>query len=66
MPIEEIAVTISDGFGSTLAGIGIVTGLGVMLGKFMFESGAIKTISDAILKKFGEKKVASAMAQQDF
>lgn len=49
MPIEEIAATISGGFGSTLAGIGIVTGLGVMLSKFMFESGAIKTISDEIL-----------------
>lgn len=49
MPIEEIAATISSGFGSTLAGIGIVTGLGVMLSKFMFESRAIKTISDEIL-----------------
>lgn len=66
MPIEEIAVTISDGFGSTLAGIGIVTGLGVMLGKFMFESGAIKTISDAILRKFGDENSPSAVAITGF
>ena len=47
MPIGDIASTISGGFGSTLSGIGIVTGLGVMLGKFMFECGAIETISNA-------------------
>ncbi len=66
MPMEEIASTISGGFGSTLSGIGIVTGLGVMLGKFMFESGAIETISNAILKKFGDKNSPSAIAMTGF
>ena len=33
----------------------MVTGLGVMLGKFMFESGGIESISNKILKAFGEK-----------
>ena len=66
MPMEEIASTISGGFGSTLSGIGIVTGLGVMLGKFMFESGAIETISNAILEKFGDKNSPSAIAMTGF
>lgn len=66
MPIGDIASTISGGFGSTLSGIGIVTGLGVMLGKFMFECGAIETISNAILKKFGEKNSPSAIAISGF
>lgn len=66
MPIEDIALTISGGFGSTLSGIGIVTGLGVMLGKFMFESGAIETISNAILKKFGDENSPSAIAMTGF
>ena len=66
MPIENIAATISGGFGSTLSGIGIVTGLGVMLGKFMFESGAIETISNAILNKFGDKNSPSAIAMTGF
>ena len=34
MPLGEIAQTVTDGFGGTLGGIGMVTGLGVMLGKF--------------------------------
>lgn len=66
MPIGEIASTVSGGFGSTLSGIGIVTGLGVMLGKFMFESGAIETISNAILKKFGDKNSPAAIAISGF
>ena len=41
MPLADVAQTVTDGFGGTLGGIGMVTGLGVMLGKFMFESGGI-------------------------
>ncbi len=66
MPIGDIASTISGGFGSTLSGIGIVTGLGVMLGKFMFECGAIETISNTILNKFGDKNSPAAIAISGF
>lgn len=66
MPIGDIATTISTGFGNTLAGIGIVTGLGVMLGKFMFESGGIEVMSNTILKKFGEKNTPQAVAVSGF
>ncbi len=66
MPIADVATTISNGFGSTLGGIGIVTGLGVMLGKFMFESGAIETIANTVLKKFGDKNSPSAIAISGF
>ena len=41
MPLGKIAQTVTDGFGGTLGGIGMVTGLGVMLGKFMYEAGGI-------------------------
>lgn len=66
MPIADVATTISNGFGSTLGGIGIVTGLGVMLGKFMFESGAIETIANTVLKKFGDENSPSAIAISGF
>lgn len=55
MPLPDVASTVTDGFGSTLGSIGMVTGLGVMLGKFMFESGGIESISNGILGIFGEK-----------
>ncbi len=66
MPVADIASTISGGFGGTLGGIGIVTGLGVILGKFMFESGAIETMANTILNKFGEKNSPSAIAVSGF
>lgn len=66
MPVADIASTVSSGFGSTLAGIGIVTGLGVMLGKFMFESGGIEVMSNTILKKFGDKNTPQAIALSGF
>lgn len=54
MPLADVAQTVTDGFGGTLGGIGMVTGLGVMLGKFMFESGGIESISNKILGAFGD------------
>ncbi|MGH4051188.1 MAG: GntP family permease [Clostridium sp.] len=66
MPVADIGSTISAGFGSTLSGIGIVTGLGVMLGAFMFESGGVEVMADAILKKFGEKRTPQAVALSGF
>ena len=55
MPLGDIAQTVTDGFGSTLGGIGMVTGLGVMLGKFMYEAGGIESIANKVLKAFGDK-----------
>lgn len=66
MPLNEIADTVTNGFGGTLGGIGLVTGLGVMLGKFMYESGGIESISNRILKAFGEKKAPVAVALSGF
>ncbi|MBU3114360.1 GntP family permease [Clostridium lacusfryxellense] len=66
MPVSDIGSTVSAGFGSTLAGIGIVTGLGVMLGSFMFESGGIEVMANTILKKFGEKRTPEAVALSGF
>ena len=66
MPLADVAQTVTDGFGGTLGGIGMVTGLGVMLGKFMFESGGIDSISNKILGAFGEKKSPIAVALSGF
>lgn len=66
MPLDEIASAVSNGFGSTLAGIGIVTGLGVMLGKFLFESGGIEVMADTLLRKLGDKNSPAAIAVSGF
>ncbi|MCP1100931.1 GntP family gluconate:H+ symporter [Aequitasia blattaphilus] len=66
MPLNDVAQTVTDGFGGTLGSIGMVTGLGVMLGKFMFESGGIESICNRILKVFGDKKSPIAVALSGF
>lgn len=66
MPLEEVADVVTNKFGSTLGGIGIVTGLGVMLGMFMYESGGIDNIANAILKAIGEKRSQYAVAISGF
>ena len=66
MPLPDVAKTVTDGFGGTLGSIGMVTGLGVMLGKFMFESGGIESISNKILKAFGEKRSPIAVSLSRF
>lgn len=57
-----VADTISAGFGSTLASIGIVIGLGVMIGRILEVSGAAETLAYALLKAVGKKKEEWAMA----
>lgn len=55
MPLGDIGGTISEGFGNTLGGIGIVIGLGVMLGIFLFKSGGIESIAASILNLTGDR-----------
>lgn len=66
MPLPEITETVTLGFGNTLGSIGMVTGLGVMLGKFMYEAGGIESIANAILKAFGDKRAPHAVALSGF
>ena len=66
MPLNEVADVVTNKFGSTLGGIGIVTGLGVMLGMFMYESGGIDNIATGILKKVGDAKSHYAVAVSGF
>jgi GntP family gluconate:H+ symporter len=61
-----IATVIQNNFGSTLGSIGMVTGLGVMLGMFMYESGGINNICNAILKALGNNRSQYAVACAGF
>lgn len=61
-----IGTVIQNNFGSTLGSIGMVTGLGVMLGLFMYESGGINNICNAILKALGADRSQYAVAIAGF
>jgi GntP family gluconate:H+ symporter len=64
--ILGIGTVIQNNFGSTLGSIGMVTGLGVMLGMFMYESGGINSICNAILKALGNERSQYAVACAGF
>lgn len=61
MPLVEIGQAVTAGFGNTLAGIGIVIGLGVMLGAILVEAGAIDQIATRLLRLTGEKHAPLAI-----
>lgn len=55
LPIAESSQVIAEGFGSTLAGVGILIGLGIVFGQFLAKSGAVEKIAEGILKVTGIK-----------
>lgn len=58
----DVAKAISAGFGNTLASVGIVIGLGVMMGRILEISGAAETLAYSLIKAVGKKKEEWAMA----
>lgn len=66
MPVSDISKVLGNGFGSTLGSIGVIIGLGVILGRFLFESGGIEVIADTFLKGFSGEKSRIAVALAGF
>ena len=62
MPLDLILKSINDGFGNTLAEIGIVIVLGVIIGAFLEHSGGAFKLAEVVLKIIGRKRVHEAMA----
>ncbi|NVM01721.1 MAG: GntP family permease [Candidatus Helarchaeota archaeon] len=59
---SQTVSAISSGFGNTLASIGIVIGLGVMLGKLLEVSGAAEKMAEIFIKSVGSGKENWALA----
>lgn len=58
----ETVSVITKGFGSTLGGIGIVIGLGVMMGRVLEVSGAAEQIAYSFIRWLGKKREEWALA----
>lgn len=61
IPPSEIAEVIQTGMGNTLGYIAIIIGLGAMFGELLQASGGAETISNTLVKKFGEDKAPWAL-----
>ncbi|THV41702.1 GntP family permease [Glycomyces buryatensis] len=61
IPAEFILPTLSEGFGTTLASVAILVGLGAMLGRLVEASGGAQALTDALIRRFGEKRAPLAL-----
>ena len=66
MEPTSVAKSITTGFGNTLASVGIVIGLGVMMGRILEVTGAAETLAYSLIKVVGKKKEEWAMAISGF
>jgi Gnt-I system high-affinity gluconate transporter len=66
MPLGDVAGAIRKGIGDILSALTIVIVTGAMLGKLVVESGAAQRIAAVLVKAFGERRMAWAMAITGF
>lgn len=66
MPADKVIEAITSGFGKTLSSIGIVIILGVMLGKYLEESGGAEKMARSAVRLVGEKNAPLAMAMSGY
>ncbi|MGW3042640.1 GntT/GntP/DsdX family permease [Kitasatospora sp. NPDC001159] len=62
VPFDKLLNSFSTGFGSTVASVGLLIGLGAMLGKLLADSGGANIIADTVLSRTGNKALPWAMA----
>lgn len=60
--VDDLGATIAEGFGSILAGIGLVILFGTIIGKVLERTGAAVTLAEAVLKIVGKRHPALAMS----
>ena len=66
MPLDALMKSIQNGIGSTLGGLVLVMGLGVMLGALLAETGAAQQISGSLIKLFGAQRAKLALVTTGF
>jgi gluconate:H+ symporter, GntP family len=61
IPLEDVVTTLTGGFGSTLANVALLVGLGAMLGRLLEHSGGAQVLADSLIGRFGEKRAPLAL-----
>lgn len=61
IPADKVVATLLSGFGSTLASVALLVGLGAMIGKILETSGGARVLADSLINRFGEKKAPLAL-----
>ena len=61
IPLEDVVSTLTSGFGSTLASVALLVGLGAMLGRLLDFSGGAQVLADSLVQRFGERRAPFAL-----
>ena len=61
IPPGQIVGVLTDGFGSTLASVALLIGLGAMLGKLVEHSGGARALAERLVERFGERRAPFAL-----
>ncbi|MBK1788751.1 GntP family permease [Prauserella cavernicola] len=61
IPSGQVIDTLTDGFGSTLADVALLVGLGAMLGRLVEVSGGAQVLTDSLINRFGEERAPLAL-----
>ncbi|WP_024874534.1 GntP family permease [Saccharomonospora piscinae] len=61
IPAGQILDTLTEGFGSTLASVALLVGFGAMLGRLLEVSGGAQSLTDAMIRRFGERRAPLAL-----
>lgn len=61
VPIAHVMGVLSGGFNSTLGSVALLVALGAMLGRLLETSGGAKSLAEALIHKFGEKRAPLAL-----
>lgn len=59
--VDKILPTLLSGFGSTLASVALLVGLGAMIGHLLEITGGAKVLADTLINKFGAEKAPFAL-----
>ena len=62
MSFEQIIDSVNDGVGNTLKGIALLVGLGSMFGSILEISGGAQSLAVTLVRRFGDRKAAWALA----
>ncbi|MEG3615858.1 GntP family permease [Isoptericola haloaureus] len=61
LPAGGVIDVLLDGFGSTLAAVALLVGLGAMLGRLVETSGGATVLTDVLIARFGERRAPLAL-----
>ncbi|MFV0457322.1 MAG: GntP family permease [Actinomycetales bacterium] len=61
IPFAEVVPTMLGGFGSTLASVALLVGLGAMIGRLLEVTGGAQVLADTLIGRFGEHRAPLAL-----